>query len=162
MADEMQGVIRNVLQRLLQLVEELVPLDPRVQVVGGPFDWIKGSLADMIKSIIAPPDIDDGPALRAWLLKVSGWLQQAADWTSTSLDNTAVALAMKLVADDALWPDLYALIHSLPHDCEPNVMMDSPDVQAIAARLGEKVGVDPFTIVSIVLAIVRIIVSLRK
>lgn len=153
--------IREILAIILAWLDSLFLLPNQPPRVAGPIDWIKGSLASILKSIITPPDIDDAPALRAWLVKMAGYVQYAADWTSTTIDNQVLKLAMMLVNSDVLWPELYALIHMMPHDCD-NVVMDSPEVMEKAKLLASKVGVDPMTIISIVMAVIKLISIFRK
>ena len=157
--------IREILAIILAWLDSLFLLPNQPPRVAGPIDWIKDSLTSILKSIITPPDIDDAPALRAWLIKMAGYVQYAADWTSTTIDNQVLKLAMMLVNSDVLWPELYALIHMMPHDCDNVVMQakaDSPEVFEKAKLLADKVGVDPMTIISIVMAVIKLISIFRK
>ena len=146
MSGEDVDAIGDRIRALLAMVAKLRELFPTL------------SLADLIAIVQAAakllplPDLADEAGCRAWCRSACGVLAQVADLTTTTLDDSAVAVAVKIVEDDTLWGLAWAVVD----------WVSKPQPSTVAAResakeLGDKTGIDPFTIIAIIQAVVSFI-----
>lgn len=119
------------------------------------------SLADLFeivqagKKLLPLPDLADEAGCRAWCRSACGVLAQVADLTTTTLDDSAVAVVVNVVEDDTLWGLAWDVIGWVTREeAEGGPTRLKP---MSAAFLGEKVGIDPFTIIAIIQAVVSFI-----
>ena len=109
------------------------------------------------------PDFGDSIALRQWLKDKLALLGELADHTETTADDILVDALEKVVNSDAAWTTLYMLISTLfeKSDEEIEVLGNAEDAKADAAitaaadAIGEEVGIDPVTIISIIMMAIK-------
>ncbi len=113
-------------------------------------------------SLFTLPNLDDSAAFRQWCGEVTGLFSDLADMTATTVDDAAADVLAKVVADDDSWNSFYTILTSIvdlvSDDDDDLVKADNPDVVVMA----ERVGIDPVTIISLVMMAARFIKWLRE
>lgn len=117
------------------------------------WDKIWDKIRDVMLTFFGPPDVDDEPALKAWLVKMLGLLDWFARRTRPDIDDKIVDALEAIVADPAKWAVLYGILVKLFGDgaIGPVVafgrmdavaagMEGRSDVQEAADRLGLPIG----------------------
>ena len=113
-----------------------------------------------MRALLAFPGIEDTVALRNWVLNALGLLDEAADMTETEADDMVVDALEKVVNNDAAWDGLCSILAYLQdkQDDEIELLTSGTlkvggdlDVPHVAEAIGEKVGIDPVTIISLVM-----------
>ncbi len=118
------------------------------------------------------PGLESSDALRAWVVRVLDFLADAADQTATEADDAVVDALEKIVGNDAAWDGMYGIMSYLRDkpDEEIEVLGTSDtlnvfsdfDMPAAVAGISEKVGIDPLTIISLILMAFRFIRQFRQ
>ena len=113
-----------------------------------------------MRALLAFPGIEDTVALRDWVLNALGLLDEAADMTETEADDMVVDALEKVVNNDAAWDGLCSILAYLQDKPDDEIEMLTSgafkvggdlDVTHVAEAIGEKVGIDPVTIISLVM-----------
>ena len=141
-----------------------------------------GGIADIIRRIFASgdviaivlkltgllplPDYKDSIELRLWLKKGLALLDELADQTETEVDDKMVDALESVINNDAAYNGLHALIMSLIDKSESEIEVlgatDGSELQARAKAVGKEVGIDPFTIISIVMMAIKALAWIRE
>ncbi len=139
------------------------PLTTKAQPVAGIKDWF--SFMKLIEffrgvdwSVLVsfPTSLKDGAALRKWLGAVLDLCDTVTEATPTTVDDETALLFRALLEDDESWAAFHNLLVSM------FVAEERDDEVAFAARgqeckaLGEKVGIDPITIMTIISTIIAL------
>ncbi len=117
-------------------------------------------------SLIAVPNLDDKSEFRAWCGDLVGFCSAMAELTKTKIDDAVTDLALRIVSDDGLFDTFHTVLTSIidlvgdEDDGDDKVgaadnklFANSLDVDEIAQR----VGMDPATIIALVMAVARFI-----
>ena len=120
----------------------------------------------LMLAFFGPPDVDDEPALKAWIEKMLGWLAFiAAQTKKTQLDDQAVAGLKAIVASPAKWAVVYELIVRMLGDgVIGNAMKigDEDGAAALKARsdvaeLAGKVGIPIGVFIQVLLMLLKLL-----
>ena len=107
--------------------------------------------------LVIPPDVDDEPALRAWVASLLEPIAELADLTDTCLDDEVVDVLAAIVDQDEVWAPVYVLIkHFVPDDVDDN------KVGGAIQAAGDLKAIDPLTILAIVKFVAEIIRMFRS
>ena len=109
-----------------------------------------------LASILGVPEIDDGPALRAFIQKVFGWLGPVLDWTPPKWDDKLLEVAQKLVANDATWAIIFGFIADRFGPSPPMNTAAEP----LATELAGQSGFDFDTVLEFVIMLLDILTAL--
>jgi len=141
------SAIGDRIRELLALIAKLRDLFPAISLE----DII--AIFSALAKLLPLPDLADEAGCRQWCRALVGVLNQIADLTTTTLDDSAVAVIGNVVEDDTLWGLLWDLVSWLTS----GAVADDAVTEAKARALGEKVGIDPFTIIAIIQAVIQFI-----
>lgn len=125
------------------------------------FEFLK--LALRFFGVVWPlPDLANSDECRMWLRGVLGLADELAELTTTEMDDEAVAVLLELINDDETWSMIYAFIANLLQEGGEDVSLAGLE-GAVRNKVAElKPGIDPATIVAIIMAIIEIIRMFRK
>ena len=123
-------------------------------------------------AIFTLPNLDDSAAFRTWCGDVLGLLSALAELTKTTIDDMAAAALSKIVADDDSWDSFYTVLTSVielvsADDADSDKVAASDidlfgESRAIVNATADKTGMDPVTIISLILMVARLIKWLRE
>ncbi len=124
-----------------------------------------------MRALLAFHGIEDTVKLRDWCLNALGLLDQAADLTETEADDIVVDALEKVINNDAAWDGLCSILAYLQDKPDDEIELLTSgalkvsgdlDVVHVAEAIGEKVGIDPLTIISLVMMAIKAIRWFRE
>jgi hypothetical protein len=95
---------------------------------------------------------------RVWVRDILDVMLRGAKLSPTQLDDNLVQAAIFALDNDVIWVWIWAVLSRALLDEEMIVRGSPPEVEAEA----EKVGIDPFTIIAIIQAIMKLIDIFRN
>ena len=118
---------------------------------------------DYIISIILKI-LGDGSQVRATLQKFIVLLEEMAANTATVVDDIGVRLAKVAIEDDETWGIVWAAIESLLNQDSgaAPASADDPQIIAAAGALSDKTGIDPITIIALIMQLIEMIRDWRN
>lgn len=111
-------------------------------------------LLRMLKKLWDIPPVEDEAAFRAWLGTLAELAAELANLSPTTVDDKLVALLRQVIGDDNMWAAVYGLLLSLLGG-EGEKVGDA-DVESRVKALALP-GIDPASLVMLILSIVRLI-----
>ena len=107
------------------------------------------------------PGIEDPVKLRVWIIEALELLDEVADITETEADDAVVDALASIVASDAAWDGFVAIISMIEDLFDGDDIKVGADEPAIL-DVAEKVGIDPVTIISLVMMAMKAIRWFRE
>lgn len=101
-----------------------------------------------------PPDVNDEPAFKQWIIVVLAFLADLATATTTDADDRVVATLEKLTANYTYWRLFYSILKAAIEYVKPedeSLLVGRNDVRVLA----EEVKIDPFTLIAIIQAVLQ-------
>ena len=109
------------------------------------------------------PGLESSDALRAWVSRVLEFLADAADQTATETDDAIVDALEKIVANDTAWDGMYGIMSALLDKSDDEIeVLGSSDPSPEIVAIADEVGIDPLTIISLILMAFRFIRQFRQ
>ena len=116
-----------------------------------------------LAELLPLPDIKDSIELRTWLLKALGLLDELADQTETTADDAIVDALERIVNNDKAWNGLYSLVNMLLDKTDNEIeVLGATDIPTAAKTIGDEVGMDPVTIISLIMMGIKALKMFRK
>ena len=119
-------------------------------------------------SLIAVPNLDDKAGFRAWCGDLAGFCAEMAKLTDTTLDDTATDAMLRIISDDQSFDTFYTVLTSIidlvsSDDVDDDKVGADGDLvnDSLAGVMAERVGLDPVTIISLIMMAARFIKWLR-
>jgi hypothetical protein len=104
------------------------------------------------------PDVNSLHECRVWCLNLIEVGASVADLTPTELDDQAVDALGKVVENDEAFKAFHALLVSMVEGGDEDAfVLRSSDAKVV----GDTVGIDPLTIISLVVMLARLLLKLR-
>ena len=107
------------------------------------------------------PPVEDEAAFRAWLGAVTGLVAKLAQLSPTLVDDKLAELLRHIISDDKIWAAVYGLLVSLLGDADEGIKVGDADVESRVKAMALP-GIDPVSLVTLILAIIRLFREWRK
>ena len=101
--------------------------------------------------------LGDGSQICATLQKFIVLLEEMTANTATVIDDISVRLAKVAIEDDEIWDIVWSAIESLLNQDSgaAPASADDPQIVAAAKVLGDKTGIDPITIIALIMQLIE-------